>query len=466
MVHASNIVLQTMTNAADISGVDRDHLIELTRPLVAVIDGSGVFQRVHGGYGGFLGHDAQYFSGKSVFDVVHPDEIPALMDIFVENLGGSIDTIALPMPFRANLIGSDGISHPVDLIPTGQDASDEVSGWVVTLVPVALNASLSRSLDAEMAGIPRDEVKRVLTEELVIDNTIHGTRWFLVDLTIPEAPTVSTSRDDDQPMAATLAAEIAEGWAPWTQLSATECSLIDIADIPLPLRTIAATRDWRRVALAPVAVDGRLAAVYFSFARVPTDYPLLELKSNVRGRIASLVDVTRLLFSKWWTQDRLVHAATSDSLTGLANRNAFADALATTEARSALLYIDIDDFKTINDRFGHEIGDQVLRLVAERIKGACRPVDLVARFGGDEFVALLDGASATDAAAIADRIVELASSPLGIDGGPDCVHVSVGVATIDDADDALRAKHAINAADHAMLRAKRLGGSQVITADE
>ena len=126
-------MLQAAAQPADITGVDRDHLLELIRPLVAVIDGSGVFQRVHGGYGGFLGHDTQYFTGKSVFDVVHPDEIPTLMDIFVENLGGSIETIALPMPFRVNLIGSDGIIHPVDVIPTGQDASNELSGWVVAL---------------------------------------------------------------------------------------------------------------------------------------------------------------------------------------------------------------------------------------------------------------------------------------------------------------------------------------------
>ena len=299
----------------------------------------------------------------------------------------------------------------------------------------------------------------------MIDASIHSTRWFLVDLTIPGAPAVSTSRDDDQEMAATLATEIAEGWAPWTGLPATDYSLIDIGEIPSPVRTIAARHDWRRVTLAPVAVDGRLAAVYVSFARVPSGYPLLELKSNVRGRTresrrrdeAVVLEMVEPRPTRAGGDQRHVEPG-SRTATHLPTPSS-------RPPRSALLYIDIDEFKGINDEFGHEIGDRVLRSVAERIRGACRPVDLVARFGGDEFVALLDGASSTDAVAVANRIIGLTSSPLDIDGGPDRVHVSVGVATIDDADDALRAKNAINAAITAM-RGEASRGSRVITADE
>ena len=122
--------------------------------------------------------------------------------------------------------------------------------------------------------------------------------------------------------------------------------------------------------------------------------------------------------------DELSHQAFHDSLTELPNRALFADrlglALARTERRKvavAVLFLDLDDFKPINDRFGHDAGDRLLRAVAERVRACVRPEDTVARLGGDEFTILLeDIVDVRYAIGVAERIEEALREPFPIDG--------------------------------------------------
>jgi diguanylate cyclase (GGDEF)-like protein len=125
----------------------------------------------------------------------------------------------------------------------------------------------------------------------------------------------------------------------------------------------------------------------------------------------------------------------------------------------AVLYVDLDGFKTVNDTWRHTIGDEVLQTVAERLTAAVRPEDTVARFGGDEFVVLCeDLTDPADAVRVAERILEEVCRPIRHGAGRCRLAASVGVVL---ADGPTSGAALIEAADQAMYRAKRRGGAAV-----
>lgn len=162
-------------------------------------------------------------------------------------------------------------------------------------------------------------------------------------------------------------------------------------------------------------------------------------------------------------EEELAWQAYHDPLTGLPNRRLFLDRLDGALARArrsgqrvALLFIDLDEFKSVNDRFGHRGGDDVLMAVAQRLLGAVRPGDTVARLAGDEFTVLLEGLPGLDeAVAVAKRIEETLAYPASVSGTPVTISASIGIAINEPGrstlDDLLRS------ADLAMYDAKRQG---------
>jgi diguanylate cyclase (GGDEF)-like protein/PAS domain S-box-containing protein len=157
-------------------------------------------------------------------------------------------------------------------------------------------------------------------------------------------------------------------------------------------------------------------------------------------------------------QERLHHEATHDTLTGLPNRRRMQDALDTSLRREsvAVLFVDLDGFKPVNDAYGHEAGDELLRQVADRLSACVRGDDVLARVGGDEFVVLMPGVTApADADTMSERVRAAIEQPFLVLGTEVTIGASVGVhlaASSDDPDQALRA------ADHAMYAVKHLGG--------
>jgi diguanylate cyclase (GGDEF)-like protein len=162
-----------------------------------------------------------------------------------------------------------------------------------------------------------------------------------------------------------------------------------------------------------------------------------------------------------------MHQAFHDSLTGLPNRALFLDRLELAHARArrsgapiAVLFMDLDSFKVVNDSLGHAAGDELLVLVAGRLRRCVRPADTAARFGGDEFAILLEDLDASNGARIvAQRILDSLREPFEISGQEVLVGASIGIASSAQAgsDDLLRN------ADLAMYRAKRLGKARVQT---
>ena len=173
----------------------------------------------------------------------------------------------------------------------------------------------------------------------------------------------------------------------------------------------------------------------------------------------SLAELSRL-------KEELRFQAYHDPLTGLANRSLFLDRIqerlegGSSEAMPVLLFLDLDDFKIVNDTMGHAAGDRLLVGVAERLREVLRPTDVAARLGGDEFAVLLDdGPELSHAAVVADRIIDVLRSPFPIDGQEIIVGGSIGVAAARVG--AAGAAELLRNADVAMYTAKGAGKNRV-----
>jgi diguanylate cyclase (GGDEF)-like protein len=183
----------------------------------------------------------------------------------------------------------------------------------------------------------------------------------------------------------------------------------------------------------------------------------------VSGIVVNARDVT----DRHDLEQMLMHQAFFDGLTGLPNRALFMDraehALAQQPrhgGRPALLFIDIDGFKHINDNYGHDVGDAALVAIARRVESVCRAGDTAARLGGDEFTLLLESVESQDAALdVADRVIQTLRRGLLVGDLELLVTVSVGVACYDEGMDA---KELVRRADTAMYRAKELGKDQYL----
>jgi len=179
--------------------------------------------------------------------------------------------------------------------------------------------------------------------------------------------------------------------------------------------------------------------------------------------VESLANQVTLALRNSEVHQELSAQATLDSLTGLANRMSFNAAVSTAVDTAAagettVLFVDLDNFKDVNDVFGHSVGDNLLRKVAARLREATRPQDLCARLGGDEFAVLLRDTSSEAAAKVAQRIVEWVAAPMQVGGGDAYLGASVGVAT---AKGVIDLERLIHHADVAMYAAKANGKGRI-----
>lgn len=199
-----------------------------------------------------------------------------------------------------------------------------------------------------------------------------------------------------------------------------------------------------------------------------------ERASLIQVRNMIILTVTALIFfvlllRQYKIRTILRNLANTDSLTGLLNRRALFDKgekLTLVSRRDneelAVLLIDIDSFKAINDTFGHNIGDKTIELVAQLGKETMRPKDVLARLGGEEYAAVLPSTNIDEAKAIAERFREKVElSPITVEGRIHTVTISVGVARLTS--ETKDFDSLLNVADDAMYRAKSLGRNQVFS---
>jgi diguanylate cyclase (GGDEF)-like protein/PAS domain S-box-containing protein len=252
--------------------------------------------------------------------------------------------------------------------------------------------------------------------------------------------------------------------------------LVDVNEALLAMTGYAREEMIGREVLSFVAPQSLQAAIDYLAAGREDPYEAELLQRNGRSipveivgktvRIdnqVSRLGVVRDLTARKHAEARIQYLAHHDMLTGLPNRAYLTERLATILALArrhgtlvAIMFIDLDNFKTVNDTLGHHVGDVLLKQVAERIKEVLREADMVSRLGGDEFLVILsDFAAHEDAARVAEKLLRVISAPIDLDGRRIGTNASIGISVFprdgDNADDLIR--HA----DAAMYSAKDHG---------
>ncbi len=201
-------------------------------------------------------------------------------------------------------------------------------------------------------------------------------------------------------------------------------------------------------------------------ALLTSKVPLKDENDNIIGILGSYADITHqremeLALKK--QKNILSHQAHHDALTGLPNRILFHDRLEQSiqvskrkQTKTALLFIDLDHFKEINDSLGHDVGDEILKTVSNRLKKVVREEDTVSRLGGDEFTIILGELSEVqDSSKIAKKIIEALSNPINVEGNILYVSSSIGISIYPD--DGSSTQNLLKYADSAMYKAKDEG---------
>lgn len=268
---------------------------------------------------------------------------------------------------------------------------------------------------------------------------------------IPGMLEAALYRADGSRLAHFLRAGVVSDLAERTFVEGSDVSWNDLAvEAPIKLNE-------RKIGSIRLRVETK--SLYLGLGRFSVGLLMIAAISLLFGRIASRKIRRRIAEA----EAALQHMALVDRVTGLCNRYAFEHELARVVALhgrdglgSALLFIDVDNFKKVNDLYGHQNGDGVLREIADRLRGSLRRGDVIARIGGDEFAVILVNTHEPRAIAhIAATLNEVAARPFMIDDVPVHVGFSIGIAIIPDDGDS--AERLLNDADLAMYQAKQAG---------
>jgi diguanylate cyclase (GGDEF)-like protein/PAS domain S-box-containing protein len=420
-----------------------------------------------------LGYDPAFWSeGMLPISLVHPDDLDRAIDGWRASLERPGEEVSEEVRMRA----ADGSWQ--DIAVTGVNLIDDpdVRGIVVTSRNITALRRAER-LASSQAGvlelIARGEPLSVVAEACVAlleDNGMGGTSAIYL-----------LEGDRLEVRAGTAPEMLAE----WVREPLREPSR-SICDQAMAIGAPVVVTDLREADLTPglaaiVEAEGIVAAWSLPILSVTTGRPVGSLSTvypqphepdaherRVAEATASLVAIA---LERVENENRLAHQALHDGLTGLPNRTLLLDRLdhalarrARSDAPIALLFCDIDRFKVINDSLGHGVGDQLLVAFAERLRAVVDPSDTVARFGGDEFVVLIEDLTSDDQPTrVAERIAAALETPFLLPAGKEVyLTTSIGLATAMDhrSGDAW-----LRDADAAMYRAKERGRNRLVLFD-
>ena len=429
-------------------------ILDLVRPLILVIDRQGAVTAAYGAAEGVAGAMATEFVGRNVLEFVADEYRTDVADVFLRI--DEVPVMTTPAPFSLAVVGPGG-RETVDVIPRGFHV-DEQSGWVITVIPRSSSPAPLGVIDLMLDDAPLEVVVRALLTRLSssIEDTVAAAHALLLS-SAEQLQVVSPRRD---PISEALQVTVDAGSDRlWHDVPSGETAEYTVEQLPAIVRTAAELAGMESCQVSKIVIDGELECVLIVFV---TDHVVGGLRGNTAINRREQVRIITHAIRRDIADRGLRAAALEDALTGLSNRGMFDRALQSLDNLEAtLLFIDLDHFKDVNDDFGHDVGDQVLIEVAHRLRESCRPNDVVARIGGDEFAVLLSETDESTALEVSERLLEAIMQPLPATLGPRQISASVGFARRSAGTDP---HDLMQAADRAMLRGKRTGRAQVVVA--
>jgi diguanylate cyclase (GGDEF)-like protein len=397
-----------------------------------------------------LGRPAGHYVGRSIVEVLDPSVLDRSLRAFAEFTDPDRQSTGwIGPPMTIALRHADG--HLVPCRALAVPGAPGFDGLVLQIRATETTTKLDEAIASLAQGDPADTtITRIIefaTEQmpysiLVIGRGFDGERFESV-VAHPRAPRF----DDD-------ALPILDG-TPWMRaLAADGLVVVDSDDVDPPVGPAATAAGLPTAWAVPIssANDQQHVLVFWRRARGGPAAHLREAIERIRRLITLAIDADH-------SRRLLERQASTDGLTGLANRVALFERLAElgrarAEQRFGVLYVDLDDFKVVNDECGHRTGDQVLKIAARRLVRQVRGNDLVARLGGDEFAVIGAVSSGDELESLAQRLVESFAEPVVVDGQSFQLGVSVGLAVGRGGVDP---ELVLDDADRAMLRAKAAG---------
>lgn len=369
--------------------------------------------------------------GRSLVDLIHPDDIERAAQAFDDAVRvGAIEPSAM-----ANSVLSVRIMMPTGAVPF------DVSGrWVID---EAGNEWLVAILQNVTTRFATDQVLRRLAAGADERQSIEAI--------------VASAREFGAIQGAQMMWQSAREQFTFGDLGTDPHAVIEVigelSELALPGRAVDVPASEWAFAFPVVAGRERLGSmVVWGQGRVPHQALVLAV-------MTPLLDLTAVALKRTRELAELERRATTDQITGLLNRHAFASALDRVVHRAAIIYIDLDDFKSVNDQYGHTLGDRLLHVVGRRLADALGDDDLVGRIGGDEFAVFCDAVSGTEAQRAGERVVAALNHVFVIDGHRISTGASVGVAFTEAE---TSGRELIDTADRALLKAKALGKGQAV----
>ena len=432
-------------------GLLHERILDAAPVAIAVLDRNCSVRISAGATGEVFGVPPDAFTGRSLLDYL--DERDASLVRRHVAIGFSLPADFVQGPLRLPCFHSSGEWRLTDMWSLNRCADPELGGLLCAFVFESAQLHFDNVLTRIARGEGPESTlpalcfamrhRPVLADCLVIElprPNQHGRHVHL-------PPDVSSLPGPGLP-------------GPWDTVLATglpiECETI--ADLPPPAFTAAANAGYRALWCHPIhdAFEQRRAGCLVAWRGVegvPTP--------NQAYHLERATTIASLAFGRAIAERHLRHAAYHDPLTGLANRrrldSVVEELVLDAESRLlALLYVDLDGFKDVNDQHGHVVGDTVLAAVGRRISAAVRPADVAVRLGGDEFAVLCQGVDGPgEAAAIAQRVIDAISEPVQAGRVVTSVGASVGIACAAPSSTSL--DELLEIADRALYVAKAAG---------
>jgi diguanylate cyclase (GGDEF)-like protein/PAS domain S-box-containing protein len=457
----STAVLTTQTVVAERFRVLMDHV----PVLVIVLDAHGRVAFANRTHEAVLGYSADDLVGTLPLDRVHPDDRHLVEHVLAPQPGGEWPDAPVEFRFKAR----DGAYRHLEAVTVDLSADPKVGGVMVASRDVSDRRRAEEILKDQTAileGIARSTPLRESLDQLcrmverwvrdavaVIFVARDGRMRVATAPSASEALAVALDRSSPRPR---VRAALADGLV-----------AASIASTP-PDPEVAAVcsaeglEGWWAAPIFPSTGAEVLGSMTVLLPSVRTPEPMEEQVLVTASSLAAIA------IERARAERRLAFQARHDALTGLANRERLIERLRSIrggdgKGQAAVLFLDLDRFKVLNDSAGHDVGDRVLVEMAQRLRAALRDGDLVARFGGDEFVVVCDRLEGTaEVMAVAERLLDVVSQPVVIDGMELVVTASVGVALVDGRTPEVLLRDA----DAAMYRAKERGRARVEIFDD